>query len=358
MQLAPKDFGGSTPRKVALKLDESSAAITKPMPAHLDGDSFDRSLRALLAPATGGLSPAALMLAFSDWALHLAVSPGRRVQLTEDACRDALRLADYAAHCLTTAKAPWGLIAPQPQDRRFSHPGWAVPPFNLAAQSFLLMEGWWRSATTGVRGVARQNEAIVEFTLRQLLDTLSPSNFAFTNPAVIEQTLQSGGENFVYGLQNWLGDLTRLSVGRGIDDAENFVVGKQVAISPGKIVFRNDLIELIQYAPTTAQVRPEPILIVPAWIMKYYILDLTPQDSLVKFLTDQGFTVFMISWRNPTSKDRNLSLEDYRTLGVMLPSTPSTRSCRAARSMPPVIASAAHCLPSKPPRCRATATTG
>jgi polyhydroxyalkanoate synthase len=128
--------------------------------------------------------------------------------------------------------------------------------------------------------------------------------------------LQSGGENFVYGLQNWLGDLLRLSNGRGIDDAQDFVVGKHVAISPGKVVFTNDLIELIQYAPTTDRVRPEPILIVPAWIMKYYILDLTPQNSLVKYLTDQGFTVFMISWRNPTSKDRNLSFEDYRIHGV------------------------------------------
>lgn len=316
MQLAPKELGALSPHKVELELDQSPATVSKPTPARLDGDNFDRSLRALLAPATGGLSPAALMLAFSDWALHLAVSPGRRGQLAEDAWRDALRFADYATHCLTTARAPWRLITPQPQDRRFSHASWALPPFNLAAQSFLLMERWWHSAATGVRGVARQNEAIVEFTLRQMLDTLSPSNFAFSNPAVIEQALQSGGENFVYGLQNWLGDLMRLSVGRGIDDAENFVVGKQVAISPGKVVFRNELIELIQYAPTTAQVRPEPILIVPAWIMKYYILDLTPQNSLVKFLTDQGFTVFMISWRNPTSKDRNLSLEDYRTLGV------------------------------------------
>ena len=316
MQLIPKDFGESAAQKIDLKFAKEATAAAKPAPVHFDGDSFDRSLRALLAPATGGLSPAALMLAFADWMLHLAVSPGRRGQLAEDAFRDTLRFADYAAHCLTTTNTPWSLIAPQPQDRRFSHPGWATPPFNLAAQGFLSMERWWHSAATGVRGVARQNEAIVEFTLRQMLDTMSPSNFAFSNPAVIEQTLQSGGENFVNGLQNWLGDLMRLSVGRGIDDAENFVVGKQVAISPGKVVFRNELIELIQYTATTAQVRPEPILIVPAWIMKYYILDLTPQDSLVKFLTDQGFTVFMISWRNPTSKDRNLSLEDYRTLGV------------------------------------------
>ena len=316
MELRPKAFGGPSHPVVDGELDRASAAAPRPSPAQSTGDDFDRSLRALLAPATGGLSPAALMLAFADWALHLAVSPGRRAQLAEDACRDALRLADYATHCLTTTAAPWKLVAPQPQDRRFSHAGWAVPPFNLAAQAFLLTERWWHSAATGVRGVARQNEAIVEFTLRQMLDTLSPSNFASSNPAVIEQTLQSGGENFVYGLQNWLGDLMRVSFGRGIDDAEDFAVGKQVAISPGKVVFRNDLIELIQYTPTSAQVRPEPILIVPAWIMKYYILDLTPQDSLVKFLSDQGFTVFMISWRNPTSKDRDISLEDYRTLGV------------------------------------------
>ncbi len=261
MELSPKAFGGPGHRVVDIKLDDSTTVAAKPAPARIDGDNFDRSLRALLAPATGGLSPAALMLAFSDWALHLAVSPGRRSQLAEDACRDALRFADYATHCLTTTKAPWSLITPQPQDRRFSHPGWATPPFNVAAQGFLLMERWWHSATTGVRGVARQNEAIVEFTLRQLLDTLSPANFALSNPAVIEQTLQSGGENLVYGLQNWLSDLMRLSVGRGIDDGENFVVGKQVAISPGKVVFRNDLIELIQYAqhydPSAAGADPD-----------------------------------------------------------------------------------------------------
>src|SRR5579872_1768597 len=316
MELSPKAFAGASHRVIDAELDQASAVPPASPPPQSAGDSFDRSLRALLAPATGGLSPAALMLAFADWALHLAVSPGRRAELAEAACRDALRLADHAGHCLTTTKAPWSLIAPQPQDRRFSHVGWTLPPFNLTAQAFLLTERWWHAASTGVRGVARQNEAIVEFTLRQMLDMLSPSNFAASNPAVIEQTLQSGGENIVYGLQNWLGDFMRLSFGRGIDDAENFVVGREVAISPGKIVFRNDLIELIQYTPTTPQVRPEPILIVPAWIIKYYILDLTPQDSLVKFLTEQGFTVFMVSWRNPTSKDRNLSLEDYRTLGV------------------------------------------
>jgi len=316
MDLSPKAFDGLHPLAAAPVTEMTGKAAPAAASIELKADEADRSFRALLAPLTGGLSPAALMLAFADWSTHLAASPARRMALVENAAIDALRFAEYATHCLTTARSPWSLIEPQPQDRRFTQPGWELPPFNLTAQAFLLGERWWHSATTGVRGVARQNEAIVEFTVRQMLDTLAPSNFAFINPAVIDKTLQSGGENFVYGFQNWLGDCMRLLSRSQIDGAEEFVVAKQVAISPGKVVHRNELIELIQYFPTTDQVRPEPILIVPAWIMKYYILDLTPPHSLVKFLTDQGFTVFMISWRNPTSKDRDLKLEDYRTLGV------------------------------------------
>ena len=169
------------------------------------------------------------------------------------------------------------------------------------AQAFLQAEQWWHNATTGVRGVAKQNEAIVEFSVRQMLDVLAPSNFAATNPEVLRKAFESGGENFVRGWQNWCSDWMRcVSAGRQpVATGHDFVVGENVATSRGKVVFRNELIELIQYYPTTEKVHPEPILIVPAWIMKYYILDLSPQNSLVKYLTGQGFTVFMISWRNP-----------------------------------------------------------
>ena len=211
---------------------------------------------------------------------------------------------------------PWSLIKPQPQDRRFTGPDWERPPFNLLAQAFLLKEQWWHEATTGVRGLAPRNEAIVEFSVRQVLDMLAPSNFAVTNPEVLDKVFRSGGENFVSGWQNWLSDWRRLlSAGKPALD-EKFVVGKTVAASRGKVVFRNDLIELIQYSPSTGKVHPEPILIVPAWIMKYYILDLSPQNSLVKFLTGEGFTVFMISWRNPGPSDREIAFDDYRKLGV------------------------------------------
>src|SRR6185295_11871234 len=137
-----------------------------------------------------------------------------------------------------------------------------------------------------------------EFAARQLLDVFAPSNFAATNTQVLQKAFQSGGENFVNGWQNWLSDLMQwLSSGKAEGDNE-FVVGKTVATSRGKVVYRNRLIELIQYYPTSEKVHPEPILMVPAWIMKYYILDLSPHNSLVRFLTGQGFTVFMISWLN------------------------------------------------------------
>ena len=146
---------------------------------------------------------------------------------------------------------------------------------------------------------------------------MAPSNFPLTNPEILTRTVASGGANLATGWQNFIEDAERVFAGKKPVGSENFVVGRDVAKTPGKVIYRNRLIELIQYAPATDTVRPEPILIVPAWIMKYYILDLSPHNSLVKHLTEQGFTVFMISWKNPGPEDRDLGMEDYRTLGVM-----------------------------------------
>ena len=276
---------------------------------------FDRAFHATLAPLTGGISPVALSLAYIDWASHLAAAPQRQMAIAQDALQNTNKFLGTALHYFSTGQQPWSLIKPQPQDRRFSEPEWERTPFNLVAQAFLLNERWWHNATTGVRGVASRNEAIVEFSVRQVLDMLSPSNFAATNPEVLQKTLRSGGENFVFGWQNWCSDWMRSLAARKPVDHQ-FVVGETVATSPGKVVFRNELIELIQYYPSTGKVHPEPILIVPAWIMKYYILDLSPENSLVKFLTGEGFTVFMISWRNPGAGDRDIAFDDYRRLGV------------------------------------------
>ncbi len=276
---------------------------------------LDRMVHAAMARATAGISPAALLLACADWLFHLAIAPEKRLELTGKAARKALRLATYACgKALDPTLAP--CIAPLPQDTRFAAPEWNAWPYDLLHQGFLLAQQWWWAATTGVRGVSRHHEEVVWFTARQWLDVFSPSNFPPTNPEVIRATLEEGGANLVRGLCNAVEDAQRARRGDKPVGADTFALGRDVAATPGKVVLRNRLIELIQYAPSTAQVHAEPVLIVPAWIMKYYVLDLTPHDSLVKYLRDHGHTVFMVSWKNPTEEDRDLGMDDYRRLGV------------------------------------------
>ena len=280
-------------------------------------DIIDRSLHAAGARFTAGLSPAALAHAYLDWVTHLIYAPGKRLQLVDKATRKAVRFANYASRCAVAGHEAPCCIEPLPQDKRFAGEGWHKWPYNLVHQAFLLHQQWWHNATTGIRGVTKQHESMVEFTSRQILDTFSPSNFILTNPEVLQHTFKNGGMNLVSGLQNLVEDWERIISGKKPVGTENFVVGHDLAVTPGKVIYRNRLIELIQYAPATDRVRPEPVLIVPAWIMKYYILDLSPQNSLVKYLTQQGFTVFMISWKNPGPDDRDLGMNDYRTLGPM-----------------------------------------
>ena len=279
--------------------------------------ALDKGVKAGIAKLTAGLSPIALAAAYADWTLHLASAPGKQLQLLEKAGKKTWRLASYAGFCATHPDTSKTCIDPLPQDRRFRSQNWQKWPYNLFYQSFLLNQQWWHNATTGVEGVTQQHENVVTFAGRQLLDVFSPSNYVLTNPDVVEQTIREGGTNLLRGWQNYIDDASRLYAKQKPVGAEAFEVGRNMATSPGKVVFRNRLIELIQYAPTTDKVRPEPILIVPAWIMKYYILDLSEHNSLVRFLTGQGFTVFMISWKNPDQGDRDLGMDDYLSLGVM-----------------------------------------
>jgi polyhydroxyalkanoate synthase len=277
----------------------------------------DRATHATIARFTAGLSPIALTEAYLDWAAHLAFSPGKRFQLLEKAMKKSLRLAAYAA------RRAWGqnqwapCIEPLPQDRRFSDAVWQRWPWDYLYQAFLLQQQWWHNAVTGVRGVTRQHENTLAFATRQFLDAFSPSNTLFTNPEVLARTQKQAGANLLRGAQHFIEDWERTVASRKPVGVEHYRVGHDVAATPGKVVFRNRLIELIQYAPATREVRPEPILIVPAWIMKYYILDLSPANSLVRFLVERGHTVFMISWKNPGPEDRDLAFDDYRSLGVM-----------------------------------------
>jgi len=279
------------------------------------GDVLDRSLHAQASQFTGGLSPLGLWLAYLDWAAHLAVSPGKQIQLRTKAVRKTLRYLSWLDQAARQPGQTDPCIEPLPQDRRFRSPGWQAYPFNAISQAFLLTQQWWHNATTGVRGVDAQSEAVTTFATRQLLDIVAPSNVPWLNPEVLEATLSSGGANLVRRFQNFIEDWERFAGGHRPVGADAFPVGEAVATMEGHVVFRNRLIELIQYAPKTKTVCPQPVLITPAWIMKYYILDLSPENSLVKYLVEQGFSVFMISWKNPEPEDRDLGLMEYLDLG-------------------------------------------
>jgi len=280
-------------------------------------DAVDRSLHYLLSRVTFGLSPMALAQVYLDWLLHLSSSPGKQLQLWHKGLRKNLRLAAHLVHCTAQGGECEPCICPLPQDKRFVADDWRQWPFNIIEQSFLLQQQWWHNAATGVHGMSAHHERVLEFAFRQILDVFSPSNFVLTNPEVLKRTQSEAGQNLVRGFWNFVEDWERAANGRPPVGSEHFVVGKNLATTPGKVVFRNRLIELIQYEPATPNVHPEPILIVPAWIMKYYILDLSAQNSLVRYLVGQGFTVFMVSWKNPGREDRDLRMEDYHALGPM-----------------------------------------
>ncbi|MEO3431069.1 alpha/beta fold hydrolase [Pelagibius sp. CAU 1746] len=287
-----------------------------PLPGVLGGDALDRMLHAGLARVTAGISPAALGLAYTDWWMHLAGAPGKQAQLMQEAWSEMVRLSLSAARS-AAGEVCEPCIQPEHRDKRFQDEAWCRPPFDMITQGFLLTQKWWQQATTGVRGVSTHHEAVVSFATRQLLDVFSPSNYVMTNPLLLRETLEQGGANLYQGWLNALEDMERRLTGRGPAGTENFRPGKELAVTPGRVVYRNALIELIQYSPATGQVHPEPVLIVPAWIMKYYILDLSPENSLIRFLVSQGHTVFAISWKNPGAEDRDLDMDDYRRLGVM-----------------------------------------
>ena len=275
---------------------------------------LDRTLQAWQARLTGGLSPVALSLAWLDWCAHLAGLPGRQAELAASAWRAAGRLSgDAWLGLLGTVPA----TEHHPDDPRFAAPGWREWPFSLLAQAFTSAEQWWQEAATDVPGVSPHHQRLVAFGARQLLDLASPSNIPWLNPEVIEATIQQRGANLARGARLLTEDWQRVVTGAAPAGTEAFTPGQTVAVTAGKVIFRNHLIEVIQYAPATETVHAEPVLIVSAWIMKYYILDLSPHNSLVKYLVDHGHTVFIVSWRNPGPADRDLGLEDYRQQGVL-----------------------------------------
>ncbi|NLC37076.1 MAG: poly-beta-hydroxybutyrate polymerase-like protein [Alcaligenaceae bacterium] len=276
--------------------------------------SFDELIQTRMAKSFKGLSPIALSLAYYDWAKHWAISPGRQSVLAQR----ALELSLQAWHNVASKQAPEA----SEKDGRFADSGWNQWPYNVFKEGYKAYDSWWREAAQHDGGLSRHHQNMVNFFAGQALDALSPSNWLPTNPEALRKAWETRGDSLKNGMHFFLEDLKEELTASPDTPSEElepleFAVGKDVAVTPGKVVFRNHLIELIQYSPTTDKVLPEPVLIVPSCIMKYYILDLSPHNSMVKYLVDKGHTVFIISWRNPDASDRDLKMQDYLSSGVL-----------------------------------------
>ncbi len=229
----------------------------------------------------------------------------------------------YTQLMTETALKFWGgdqqvnpVVEPEKGDKRFSAPDWQQNAvFDALKQSYLLAATTLLKTARGIERLDEHQQHKLMFYLRQFLDAISPTNLMFTNPQVIHETISTGGQNMVKGMEHLLRDFKSGQI--KMTDTDAFAPGRNLALTPGQVIYRNKLIELIQYAPATEQVYTIPLLFIPPWINKYYILDMQPQNSFIKFLVDSGFTVFIISWKNPDASMEEITFEDYMTLGPL-----------------------------------------
>lgn len=274
---------------------------------------IDHYLDSVIGKLSHSLSPAALLLAYSDWILHLSSMPGKQLELLEQFVKSNQQIAsdllDRGNNKNTSKNAK--------PDKRFLYEGWNYFPFSFYKSAHLASEAWWEKVFATVPGVSQHHKNVLSFSARQANNFFSPTNFITTNPEVIETTIRQSGSNLIRGIGYWIQDQVRKSARQESESLKKYKPGRDLAITPGKVVFQNELIEVLQYSSTTKKVYKDPILFIPAWIMKYYILDLSPHNSLVKFMVDQGYTVFMISWKNPTYAYRNTGFDDYINQGIL-----------------------------------------
>ncbi len=265
------------------------------------------------------LDPTSVGKAFAELTQHMWQNPAKVIEHQMAMWQDFIDLsARSARQALGEDVEP--VAAPEPGDRRFKDDAWQDNPlFDYIKQSYLIAARHVLANVQDVEGMDRHTAQKVDFLTRQFVDAMAPTNFASTNPQVVRETLESGGQNLLKGLSNMLADL---DAGKGklrvrMTDAEAFELGKNVAVTPGKVVYQNDLMQLLQYAPATEQVQKRPLLIIPPWINKFYILDLRPKNSFIKWAVDQGHTVFVISWVNPDEKLADKTFEDYMFEGPL-----------------------------------------
>ncbi|HEV2441210.1 MAG TPA: alpha/beta fold hydrolase [Steroidobacteraceae bacterium] len=303
---------------------QASAALPEPTDA-------ERAIQLEAAALTGGIATDDYLKDWLAWCATIAGEPSKQAALAQSALEKAVDTWKFVSSAAMGAPLP-----PRGAAQGFSDPSWGQWPFNVFAHAYSNWATWVQQAVElGAQGPASaasigtgasepdaaqaeqaaRRLARLRFATQLLLDAASPANFLHMNPELVRKTVDESGQNLVRGLKLWLEDAQGLLGRKRPAGTERFRVGRDVAVTPGKVVFRNRLIELLQYSPQTDTVHAEPILITPAWIMKYYILDLSPRNSLVRYLVEQGHTVFMISWKNPTREEKELGLDDYVSLG-------------------------------------------
>ncbi|MCK6370411.1 MAG: class I poly(R)-hydroxyalkanoic acid synthase [Gammaproteobacteria bacterium] len=255
----------------------------------------------------------------TEAAQRMRFDPARLMQANLDLWQQHMQLWQSVSQRLMGQPAA-PVATPERGDRRFRDPEWDTNPlFDFIKQSYLITSRWLVGTMAAVEGLDDKTLRKLDFYTRQFADAFAPSNFVWSNPEVLRATIESKGENLVRGFENFRRDLER---GQGRlqithTDPGAFEPGRNIAVTPGKVVYQNELLQLVQFAPTTAEVYEKPLLIVPPWINKYYILDLTPEKSFVRWAVERGYTVFVVSWVNPDSGLAGKTFDDYLTEGVL-----------------------------------------
>lgn len=295
------------------ELDESQVSETMVDIAErsqrLIKDFIARNADSSHSTSVGMEDPINVASAFVELTSKMMSQPHKIVEANMNLWQDYMKLwQNTASRMMGQETEP--VAEPHHEDRRFKSEAWEGEVFDYIKQSYLLTSNWMQSTVSDVEGLDDKTQKKVDFFTKQYVDALSPTNFVMTNPDVLKTTVESGGENLVNGLRNLLEDMER---GNGnlrikMTDEDAFEVGRDVATTPGKVVFRNELMELIQYTPTTEKVSKTPLLICPPWINKFYILDLRAKNSYIRWAVEQGHTVFVISWVNP---DRELAMKTF-----------------------------------------------
>ncbi|MFN3524106.1 MAG: class I poly(R)-hydroxyalkanoic acid synthase [Phenylobacterium sp.] len=284
------------------------------------------------ADRPSGLSPDPFHVApaLTEVMGRLAAQPDRLMRAQADLFSRYMELWQSAARRAMDGETVDPVVRPEKGDKRFNDPEWAENPiFDTIKQSYLLTANWLNGLVADVQDVDPMAKRRVEFFMKMLTDAFSPSNFLVSNPAALKAVMDSHGESLVRGMENFAADLERGGGQLAISqtDYEMFRIGENVATAPGKVIFQNDIIQLLQFDPTTEQVHEIPLLIFPPWINKFYILDLRPENSMIRWLTSQGITVFVVSWVNPDAALATKTFEDYMVEGIYAASTAVMKQC-------------------------------